>query len=69
MQFTHTVKVLQFVGLNFVVSTKCIAPWVIEIVFSNTADNHQWEHFISLDYDFRSLSKLRNPRKLEPNDY
>ena len=41
------------------VSTKCI---------SNTTGNvnNQWENCISLDFNFHSLSKLRNPRKLEP---
>jgi len=49
----------------FVVSTKCIAPWVLEFVVSNITGNNQWENCISLDFNFRFLSRPRNQRKLE----
>jgi len=52
----------------FVVSTKCIYPWVLEFVISNTTGNSQWVNCISLDFNFRSLSEPQNPRKLEPHD-
>jgi len=51
----------------FVVSTKCIGPWVLEFVVSNTTGNNQWEICISLDFNFRCLSESRSPRKLEPH--
>jgi hypothetical protein len=34
----------------FVVSTKCIDPWVLEFVVSNITDNNQWENCISTEY-------------------
>ena len=40
------------VGHNFVVSTKCIDPRVLEFVVSNTTGNNQWENCISLDFIF-----------------
>ena len=40
------------VGTNFVVSTKCIIPWVLEFVVSNTTGNNQWDNCISLDFNF-----------------
>ena len=55
----------------FVVSTKCIDPWVLEFVVSNiTANtgNNQWENCISLDFNFHGLSEPPNPRKLESHD-
>jgi len=36
----------------FVVSTKCIDPWVLEFVVSNITGNNQWEYCISLDLIF-----------------
>jgi len=48
----------------FVVFTKCIDPYVLEYVVSNS----QWEYCISLDFSFRGLSEPRNPGKLEPHD-
>jgi hypothetical protein len=52
----------------FVVSTKCIDPWVLEFMVSNTTGNNQWENCISFDFNFRGLSGPRNPQKLEPHD-
>jgi hypothetical protein len=53
-------------SLIFVVSTKCIDPWVLEFVVSNITGNHQWENCITLDFNFRGfLCEPRNPRKLE----
>jgi len=49
-------------------STKCIDPWVLEFMVSNTTDNNQWENCISLDCCFRGLREPRNPRKLEPHN-
>jgi hypothetical protein len=51
-----------------VVSTKCIDPWILEFVVSNTTGNSQWENCISFDFNFRSLDEPQNPRKLEPHD-
>ena len=68
----NTVKVFYALITIFVVSAKCSDPWVLEFVVSNTTGNNQWEHCISLDFNFRSLSELRNLRKLEPwtiNDF
>jgi len=48
--------------------TKCIDPWVLEFVVSNTTVSSQWENCISLYFNFRSLSEPRNPLKLEPHD-
>ena len=48
----------------FVLSTKCIDPWILEFVISNTTGNNQWESCILLDFNFRSLSEPRNPRKI-----
>ena len=53
---------------EFVVSTKCIDSWLPEFVVSNTTGNSQYESCMSLDFNFRSLSEPRNPRKLEPHD-
>jgi hypothetical protein len=50
------------------VSTKCIDPWVLEFVVSNTTGNNQWENCISLDFEFCGLKEPRNPRKLEPHN-
>ena len=47
------------------VSTKCIDPWVLELVVSNTRGNNKWEKCISLDFNFRGLSETRKPQKLE----
>jgi len=52
----------------FVVSTKCIDPWVLEFVVSNTTGNNQCENCISLVFKFRGLSEPRNPRRLEHHD-
>jgi len=41
----------------FLVSTKCIDPWVLKFVVSNTTDNSQWENCISMDFNFRGLSE------------
>jgi hypothetical protein len=40
----------------FVVSAKCIDPWALEFVVSNTTGNNLWENCISLDFNFRSFS-------------
>jgi len=45
----------------FVVSTKCIDPWVFEFVVSNITGNNQWENCISFDFSFRSLIEPQNP--------
>jgi hypothetical protein len=29
-----------------VLSTKCIDPWVLEFMVSNTTDNNEWENCI-----------------------
>jgi hypothetical protein len=47
----------------FVVSTKGIDPWVLEIVIANITGNNQWEKCISLDFYFRGLSGPRKQRK------
>jgi len=52
----------------FMVSTKCIDPWVLEFMVSNTTCTNQWESCISLDFYFRCLSEPRNPWKLESHD-
>jgi hypothetical protein len=52
----------------FVVFYKCIDPWVLEFVVSNTTDNNQWENCILFDFNFRGLSEQRNPQKLEPHN-
>ena len=49
----------------FVVSTKCIDPWVLELLISNTRGNNKWEKCISLDFNFRGLSETRKSQKLE----
>jgi hypothetical protein len=48
-----------------VVSAKCIDPWLLEFVVSNTTGINQWDNCISLDFNFRDLSEPQNPRKLE----
>ena len=58
-----------FYSLAFIwlVSTKCVDPWVPILVVSSTTGNRQWKHCISVD--FRGLSETR---KLEPtfnNDF
>jgi hypothetical protein len=52
----------------FVVSAKCIDPWVLEFMVSNTTGNNQWENCIPLDFSFCGLSEPKNPRKLKPDD-
>ena len=52
----------------FMVSTKCIDPWVLEFMASNTTGNNQWGNSISLDFNVSGLSGPQNPRKLEPHD-
>ena len=49
-------------------SSKCIDPWALEFVVSNTTGNNQWENYISLDFNFCDLSEPQNPRKLETYD-
>ena len=66
--FTNTVKVLFSLAPIIVVSTKCIDPWVLEFMVSNTTGNNQWDNCILLDFYFHGLSEPRNPRKLEPHD-
>ena len=56
LQFLYTVKVFLFFDA-FVVSTKCIDLWVIELVSSTTGSNSQWENCILLKINFRSLSE------------
>jgi len=45
--FIYTVKVLLFLTPIFVVSTKCIDPWVLEFLVSNITSKNQWENCIS----------------------
>jgi hypothetical protein len=54
---------------NFVVSTKCIDPWVIEFVVSKTlqATINGKIVFGGIFY-FHGFSGPRNQRKLEPRD-
>jgi len=52
----------------FVVFTKCIDPWVLEFIVSNTTGNNKWGNCISLDFYFRGISGPRNQWKLEPQD-
>ena len=52
----------------FVVSTKCIDPWVLEFVVSNITRHNKCENCISLDFKFRVLSEPQNPRRLEHHD-
>jgi hypothetical protein len=40
----------------YVASTKCIDPWVLEFVISNTTGNSQSENCILLDFNFHSYS-------------
>ena len=61
-------KYLYLLVLIFVVSTKCIDPWVLEFMVSNTTGNNQWENCISLDFNFHGLSEPRNPWKLKLHD-
>lgn len=62
-----TVKVFLSLAAISVISTKCIDPWVLDIVVSNTTGNNQWGNYISLDYIFCGLSEQRKKksRKLE----
>jgi hypothetical protein len=48
----------------FVVSTKCIDPWVLEFMISHITGNNQCGNYISLDFNLRGLSEPWNPRKL-----
>jgi len=41
MVISITVKVLYWLGPMFVVSAKCIDPWVLEFVLSNYTGNNQ----------------------------
>ena len=52
----------------FVVSTKCIDPWVLEFMVSNITGNNQLGNCISLEFHFRGLNWPRNQRKLESHD-
>jgi hypothetical protein len=61
-------KYFYLLASNFVVSTKCSDPWVLEFVVSNTTDISQWENCISLDFNFHGLSEPWNPQKLECHD-
>ena len=63
-----TMKLLLFVGTNFRGFYKCIDPWVLEFVVSNTKGNNQLENSSSLDFNFHGLSQPLNPRKLESHD-
>ena len=54
-------KYIYSLSLIFVVSAKCIDPWVFEFVVSKTTDNNQWGNCISLDFNIHALSELRNP--------
>ena len=49
----------------FVVSTKCIDPWVLEIVVSNTTENNQWQtlYFVGFLFSwFKWTTKSLNIR-------
>jgi hypothetical protein len=48
----------------FVVSTKCIDPWVLSFVVSNITDNNEWGNCIPLDFYFRGLNGPRNQQKI-----
>jgi hypothetical protein len=43
-EISDIVRVLLFVGTIFVISTKCIYPWILEFVVSNITCNKQWEN-------------------------
>jgi len=59
----------------FVVSIKCIDPWVLKLVVSNITGNSQWDNCISLDFNFRSFkwttksTKIRTPRLIMYSQY
>ena len=50
---------------NFMVSIKCIDPWILEFVVLNITGNKQWDNYMSFDFNIRGLSE---PRILEPHD-
>ena len=60
-------KYFYLLATIFMVFTKCIDLLVLEFVVSNITGNYKWENCISLDFNFRGLSELRNPLKLEPH--
>jgi hypothetical protein len=53
----------------FVVFTKCIDPWVLGFVVSNTTGNNQWENCILLNFYLCGSSGQRDQRKLESHSY
>jgi hypothetical protein len=54
---------------NFVVSTKCIDPWVIEFVVSKTLKAIiNGKIVFRVIFYFHGFSGPRNQRKLEPRD-
>jgi hypothetical protein len=53
------VKVFLFFDA-FVVSTKCIDLWVIELVSSTTGSNSQWENCILLKINFEIVGEKRD---------
>jgi len=40
----------------FMVSAKCIDPWLLEFVVRNTKTNNDWTRSILLDLSFRGFS-------------
>ena len=68
IDYKGTMQVFVFVGTNFRGFYKCIDPWLLEFVVSNTKGNNQLKNCSSLDFNFRGLSQPLNPRKLESHD-
>ena len=52
----------------FVVSTKCIDPWVLEFMVSNIIGDQQMGKLYFVGFFFRGLSEPQNQRKLVPHD-
>jgi hypothetical protein len=56
-------------NMSFVVSAKCIDPWILEFMVLNITGNNLWENCILLDFYFRGLNVPRNQQKMEPHNY
>jgi hypothetical protein len=61
----------------FVLSTKCIDPWVLEFVVSNVTGNNHWENYILFFFNFLNSwfkwtmksAKIRTPRLIMISQY
>jgi hypothetical protein len=53
----------------FVLSTKCINPWVLEFMVSNTKGNSQWENCISWFKWTTKSTEIRTPQVIMISQY